>query len=1220
MSEANRARKRGTAKFIVSERQRADLSVVTAILILAASGSAHAVGKYQKKESDVAATQTALTKPQQRAKDDKRKPTISADDVFGGVGEKVKSVTDSQIRVLQRLIDNTNDTDPEKPDLLYRMAELYAEQQRYYNFRARELDQKVFDAQQANNAQLADKYKAEQTDYQKKESTWLIAAVKKYLEVANNDKFANYKRMDQVLFYLAYLLTQQKREDLARPIFKRLIKDYPQSVFIPDAYLSFGEYFFEQKDFEHALQFYDKVLQFPQSRVYGFARYKEGWVYFNLGDFKQALATFVNVIEMGAQHSKDKNWAPLVKESKKDCVRAFGRVGTPEKAWPFFQKIGGEYAPTMLEMLGELYNAQGQFADSIKIYRQLMSQQPKSPKLCTWQTEVLKNTLSITGAKASPDSVKELQRLAAVWDKVKDDKSLKPDAIDECRDNTANTLRELATVWHKEAQKTNDNNTYALAQYLYKEYINKFPKEKDIYVMTFYYAELLFKLGSMGNEAKDRQKYCEAAPVYTDVVKLDPSPKAKYLREAAYAAVISWKNCLDITDNQDDAAKARDEKRKELKAQKGKKTEETAKAEEKKAPRPIPDNQKKMLEAFDTYIQYVPDAPELVTIKYRKARTYYEYDHYEEAIPFFKEIVEHHIDSDLAIYSANLLLDCYAIQKDLKSVETTVDQYLGMPQLLAKDQQFAEQLHLIKCNTERKHVEQLETQQKYKDAGTMYVQLSNDCPTDPKIDEVYYNAAINFERAKLIGAAIQMRQLLISKKPDSSLAKKAVYLIGRNYQDIAAYENAAENYETFASKYGGEKDAPIALNTAAFFRRGLGMNDKAIDDTSLFVKNYGGKKEFTDKAAGVAFNEYQIFEQQKDRDRVKKHFTQYLKDWGAKGGVDRQVVAHVKMGELLWKESCPVAGVNGACIEVIRQRAGGAARVAEKQAKKDKDKKKKKKKGANLPAQCGPETKSKITVHDRKPAAVKEALAHFAEALKFYKGGASTKSVPGKDETERNQRINDMTYYAAEARMMEGDIEYEKFLKMQIPEKLDFSPAPPDASPRKQAEAKKRMEESTKKFKSWIESKTKQLSDAQKIYQNVILFKQAHWAIAASARIGQLFQDFSGQLYTAPVPKSGAPPPGYDAAEFEQMFHDAYCDAMTDQAEPLENKAIEGLGTCLNKSTELSWFNEWSQLCEAELNQIKPSEYPLAAEIRAQPGYFGVPSDSATVIPLETKP
>src|ERR1700761_3783497 len=134
------------------------------------SSLASAAGKFTKKESDIVATQTALTKPVQAKKEEKNRPSISADDVFGGVGDKVKSVTDAQIRVLQRLIETTNDNDPEKPDLLFRMAELYNEQRQYYNFRARELDQKVFDAGNAGNTGLASQLKGQQQDFQKREN------------------------------------------------------------------------------------------------------------------------------------------------------------------------------------------------------------------------------------------------------------------------------------------------------------------------------------------------------------------------------------------------------------------------------------------------------------------------------------------------------------------------------------------------------------------------------------------------------------------------------------------------------------------------------------------------------------------------------------------------------------------------------------------------------------------------------------------------------------------------------------------------------------------------------------------------------------------------------------------------------------------------------------------------------------------------------------------
>ena len=68
------------------------------------------------------------------------------------------------------------------------------------------------------------------------------------------------------------------------------------------------------------------------------------------------------------------------------------------------------------------------------------------------------------------------------------------------------------------------------------------------------------------------------------------------------------------------------------------------------------------------------------------------------------------------------------------------------------------------------------------------------------------------------------------------------------------------------------------------------------------------------------------------------------------------------------------------------------------------------------------------------------------------------------------------------------------------------------------------------------------------------------------------------------------------------------------KARPLEDKAVQGLAFCLNKSTELSWYNEWSGLCESELNQIKPAQFPLATEIRAEPGYLTLRPAAASVL------
>ena len=132
----------------------------------------------------------------------------------------------------------------------------------------------------------------------------------------------------------------------------------------------------------------------------------------------------------------------------------------------------------------------------------------------------------------------------------------------------------------------------------------------------------------------------------------------------------------------------------------------------------------------------------------------------------------------------------------------------------------------------------------------------------------------------------------------------------------------------------------------------------------------------------------QIYEQRKDYAKLKQHFTEYLKNWAAKGGIDRQITAEVKLGEIAWRESCPVPGVNGACIDIKRERASSATLVAAKAAAKAK--KKLKTKGPLKLGQCGPETKSKITVHDRKPALCQRgdaALQEGARPLQGWRGG-----------------------------------------------------------------------------------------------------------------------------------------------------------------------------------------------------------------------------------------
>jgi hypothetical protein len=246
----------------------------------------------------------------------------------------------------------------------------------------------------------------------------------------------------------------------------------------------------------------------------------------------------------------------------------------------------------------------------------------------------------------------------------------------------------------------------------------------------------------------------------------------------------------------------------------------------------------------------------------------------------------------------------------------------------------------------------------------------------------------------------------------------------------------------------------------------------------------------------------------------------------------------------------------------------------------------------------------------RDPAKKRKALTNFKKALQLFKRTGGGKGVKGETKEEREKRAGLMKYAAAAARFYQAEADFEKFLDVEFPKGLDFSIGKTKAQ-------KKKVAKSKKKFGKYLENKGKRLGQTRQVYQDVIKMRVAHWAIAASARIGQLFQNFADALYTAPIPKPPMPKQlktRDQKEEFVMMFTDTYCDTLEDKAAPLEDKAVQGLDACLRTATEYSWYNEWSTLCEKELNQIKPAEYPIASEIRARPGYVTFVTDRAKVI------
>jgi tetratricopeptide (TPR) repeat protein len=213
--------------------------------------------------------------------------------------------------------------------------------------------------------------------------------VKTYRAFTENETYRSYPKLDTALFYYGYTLHSARQMTAAREVFYKLIKNHPTSKYVPEAYLVFGDYFFDAADLANAENSYKAVLKFPRSAVYWYAMYKLGWIHFNLQRFQEALETFFQVAQATRSNAPQE---ALNRASLKGFVVAYAGVGKPDKARPAFQRVDGKRAIEMLQLLGEIYLDQGKPDRAIALYQDLRAAEPAHPNACQWQYSIARAT------------------------------------------------------------------------------------------------------------------------------------------------------------------------------------------------------------------------------------------------------------------------------------------------------------------------------------------------------------------------------------------------------------------------------------------------------------------------------------------------------------------------------------------------------------------------------------------------------------------------------------------------------------------------------------------------------------------------------------------------------------------------------------------------------------------------------------------------------------
>jgi tetratricopeptide (TPR) repeat protein len=1079
----------------------------------------------------------------------------------------------TEISGLERLYKRTPRKSPDRAQLVRRLAEGYVELE---SAATRDKIKADIDADDAKKGKQKPKY-----DASKRESTAAQQIVVKSRENAikyytrMKKDYPDYSKIDEILYYLAYEYEQSKDLERARNVYLELIEKAPNSPYVPNAYLAFGELFFNEamgdpSKWALAESAYKEVTKYkpPQNKVYGYALYKLGYVYWNSGEYAQAIQEFKNVIEYGDKFADMPNAKLIQKSARRDIIPVYAVAGKASKAFNFFRPLSGDSAGSqeqtlqMLRDLGISYFDTGHYDEAITLYRDLMARD-KGDQFCEYQVLISQAVQALSGS----DKVgirKELDNMLGVYDRFRKEEHSAESQL-TCANRTAELVSETAMSWHMESvgdgstRGTNDPKTMDLAAYLYQKVVDNFTQAEfskftfprivkddwpNIYKIRYAMADLLYV----------QQRWEDCGPAFDAVV--DEDPQGEQASQAAYAAVLCYQKMYDQLHKGES-----DRKGKGLaptRADVGGK-EKKASEWEKFKPKEFTDMQKGMIGAFNRYVCYIqPPAgdkqaeEQYVEVKYARARTYFEAQHWAEAAIAFRDIALNYKSQDAAIYAAQLYLEAVNVlgskseppkpvcfEEMSKDVPKFIENFCSADKY-AEDKENCDLLNRIQCDIRRLAAEKTveladgggdQSLELYKKGGDAYIQLWRDYGEGPlakgeasqcgRMDEILYNASKAYQAGRLLAKSIAAKRLLLTQTyglQNTELAKKAIYEIGGNYQAIAVYDAAAGFFMRYAEEtdYRGEF-ADKAISDAVLLNLGLGRDEEAIAAAKSFNQNFGRRK--PEQAAQIAF-------------AIANHYAEKEQ----------------------WKE--------------VADRLGDAMKMIDSQATLD----------------------IKIQAHALAAQAAQrlnkapQAQSEYGKVVATWKDPqkASDSIVKsGGDAGPRNlahaiDSVGQAMFFFAEKKR----------------EKLDAIKFPEYKGKGETADVKKHIDT---KVKGWITKKQPLLIETEVEYKKIVDLQPVpspQWVIAAGSRVGDMWGQFVNEFRAAPIPA---------AMKKDIMLSQTYYASLDEASEPVKLRAKGAFSTCLDYSVKFQYFDDYSRVCEKWLAENYKSEFHLVDEFKGDP-------------------
>ncbi|MBC7659984.1 MAG: tetratricopeptide repeat protein [Chitinophagaceae bacterium] len=747
-----------------------------------------------------------------RAKTDatsKKAPQIRHSAVFAmQVEKKLIAGIDKTTAYLEKTAKSLPSKSPQRLQILERILNLHMEQATYVRSEEERQYDKVWKAWQSGGKKGTEPRlsTAKSMGHWKKVISQSSEILTEYPRSENADQITYNKAV--ALQYLG------KEKDSAR-IYTQLIQQYPNSAIAGDAYASLGDFYFDRNDFVNAKGNFTKALKYKRSKRFLWSMFKLGWCAYNLGDYKSSLTYWKQLVTLAKGSSgQDAN---LREESLRDMVYAFAELKMIDEAIAYYRANGGtQYIGPFLTLLAQILADQGAYAQSISVLKRFQSLVPNDPEGANAQKEII----SLYAAVGTlPKVWVELERYAlqyganSGWAKA-NEKNLVVDTQNEIKDQ----MLYYATLTHQNAIKDDNREGNLEARKGYLLFIKYFPKAREVTGVKYYLADIEYYL-------KD---YKAAGRYYLEIASLGKANALKYSAKADKGENIHKEVSVNMVN-----AFVKDFEP-EFKVLKKEKPDFTK-------PKPISVRARNYAKACSKYVEWYPEDKERVkSCDIGVTDVFYHSAQKDNAIKYLKNIAVKYAKEKEGQNAVDSLIPI--VKSDRAALLATANFLLKVPEY--RNGKVGQDLRNIQRGAEKEDI--AKESDVFKRAQRSEAQARK-YPTDPDVDKLWYNAAVDYLKAGAVPQAITAYLVIVTKFPDKPQAKDSLLQVGQIYEKQLEYDKASEYYTAFSNKYPKEKEAIPALATACELQIALNTAKALASCNAYAQKDPSGAQGFTEE-------------------------------------------------------------------------------------------------------------------------------------------------------------------------------------------------------------------------------------------------------------------------------------------------------------------------------------------------------------------------------------